>query len=68
MADQQPAEKVSPSSSGDVTPAVQEKSKRNGGVSVLAIFLSLVASTGGFMFGYQSGQISGMYAGYDTPA
>ncbi|KAK8197848.1 general substrate transporter [Phyllosticta capitalensis] len=59
MDDQQPAEKVSPSSSGDVTPAVQEKSKRNGGVSVLAVFLSLVASTGGFMFGYQSGQISG---------
>lgn len=29
-------------------------------VPFLAIFLGLVASIGGFMFGYESGQISGM--------
>ncbi|KAK7545448.1 general substrate transporter [Phyllosticta citricarpa] len=53
MAEQQP-QTVSPSLSG------QEKhSTRNGGLSALAVFLSVVASTGGFMFGYQSGQISG---------
>lgn len=34
---------------------VQPKAK----VPFLAIFLGLVASIGGFMFGYESGQISG---------
>lgn len=32
-----------------------------GKVTFMAVFMGLVASIGGFMFGYASGQISGMF-------
>ncbi|KAI1152881.1 general substrate transporter [Nemania diffusa] len=42
-------------------PAAREKANSNEKVTFIACFMGLVASIGGFMFGYVSGQISGYF-------
>jgi MFS transporter, SP family, sugar:H+ symporter len=37
-------------------------------VTFMAVYLGLVASIGGFMFGYVSGQISGFFVGQQDKA
>ncbi len=65
-----PAEKGSPQSATPVdTPARTVSPTRDGAavepkgrVPAIAVILGAVASIGGFMFGYESGQISGFLA------
>ncbi|KAI0467566.1 general substrate transporter [Xylaria cf. heliscus] len=45
--------------------ATQEKAQSNEKVTFIACFMGLVASIGGFLFGYVSGQISGYFSMQD---
>lgn len=62
------SEKGTPDSTPAVTPArrhsharVEDVKDPQGRVPAIAVILGAVASIGGFMFGYESGQISGAY-------
>lgn len=54
--------------SEDPNVVVSSPAEAEGKVTVIAVLLGAIASVGGFIFGYESGQISGTYPSLFRPA